>query len=522
MPIAVTEDHESLRLTVRRWAETHCPPDVPRAVAEAAAPDLPAVWEKLGAQGWLGLHLPELHGGQGFTVAELAVVLEELGHALVPGPLLPTVLVSNLVAAHAEEALQAELLPGLADGTITAAVAPSGGGVHGARADHMAVRLTGTARPLLGLPTARLVLVPAALEEGATLWCLIDRELGGAAGPVEPLPALDGTRTLGCLDLGPGITVDARHHFALPDGEVRGLLLALAAAESAGIARWCLETASDHAKLRVQFGRPIGQFQAVKHALADMLVAVEQGASVAWDAATAWSEERPDERGRDLSAHIAGAIGLEAAAHCAKQCIQILGGIGFTWEHDAHLYLKRAMANLQLAAAGDVDALEHEVAALAVAGARRHLAADLPPEAGSVARRDPRRRGRGRRRPRGRPARCAGRGGPDHAALAVAVGTGRLAPRAAGHRRRAVRRRRRPPAPRRGGVGTADPHRVRVRGAAGALGQAHTARTPQLVPALQRTRRGVRPRRTEHEGGPRGGRLDPQRAEGVDIAGPDG
>ena len=90
------------------------------------------------------------------------------------------------------------------------------------------------------------------------------------------------------------------------------------------------------------------------------------------------------ERGRDLSAHIAGAIALEAAAHCAKQCIQILGGIGFTWEHDAHLYLKRAMANLQLAAAGDVDALEHEVAVLAVAGARRNLAADLPPEAESL------------------------------------------------------------------------------------------------------------------------------------------
>ncbi|MGO9854157.1 MAG: acyl-CoA dehydrogenase [Acidimicrobiales bacterium] len=383
MPIAVTEDHESLRLTVRRWAQTHCPPGVPRAVAEAAAPDLPAVWEKLGAQGWLGLHLPERHGGQGFTVAELAVVLEELGHALVPGPLLPTVLVSGVIATHAGEALHAELLPGLADGTITAAVALGGAAAHGERADGTAVRLTGTARPLLGLPTARLVLVPAAVEEGPSRWCLIDRELAGAAGPVEPLPALDGTRALGCLDLGPGITVDGRHQFALPEHDVRGLLLALAAAESAGVARWCLETASEHAKLRVQFGRPIGQFQAVKHALADMLVAVEQCAAVAWDAAAAWSEERPDERGRDLSARIAGAIGLQAAAHCAKQCIQILGGIGFTWEHDAHLYLKRAMANLQLVAAGDVDALEHEVAVLAAAGARRDLAADLPPEAES-------------------------------------------------------------------------------------------------------------------------------------------
>ena len=96
-----------------------------------------------------------------------------------------------------------------------------------------------------------------------------------------------------------------------------------------------------------------------------------------------------------LSARIAGAVGLDAAAHCAKQCIQILGGIGFTWEHDAHLYLKRAMANLQLVAGGDVGGLEHDVASLAVAGARRDLAADLPPEAESLRERDPRRRGRG-------------------------------------------------------------------------------------------------------------------------------
>ena len=138
---------------------------------------------------------------------------------------------------------------------------------------------------------------------------------------------------------------------------MRGLLFTLAAAESAGIARWALETASEYAKVRVQFGRPIGQFQAVKHALADMLVAVEQSAAVAWDAAAAWSETATDtdpdpDAGRALSAQVAGAVALSAATHCTKQCIQTLGGIGFTWEHDAHLYLKRAMANLQLLARG--------------------------------------------------------------------------------------------------------------------------------------------------------------------------
>ena len=294
MPIAVTEDHESLRLTVRRWAQTHCPPGVPRAVAEAAAPDLPAVWEKLGAQGWLGLHLPERHGGQGFTVAELAVVLEELGHALVPGPLLPTVLVSGVIAAHAGEALRAELLPGLADGTITAAVAP--GWRRRARGEG---RRHGRAAHRHGPPAARAA--DGAARAGAR---------GGRGGRVAVVPASTASSPApparssrcrpstarapsGAWTWAAGITVDAaRRSSRCPTTTVRGLLLALAAAESAGIARWCLETASEYAKVRVQFGRPIGQFQAVKHALADMLVAVEQCAAVAWDAAAAWSEER--------------------------------------------------------------------------------------------------------------------------------------------------------------------------------------------------------------------------------------
>ena len=127
MPIAVTEDHESLRATALRWAETHCPPTVPREVAEApsGSAELPPAWEKMAAQGWLGLHVGEEQGGQGFTLAELAVVLEELGHALFPGPLLPTVLVSAALArgTRGPAAAPPEWLRGLADGSITAAVA---------------------------------------------------------------------------------------------------------------------------------------------------------------------------------------------------------------------------------------------------------------------------------------------------------------------------------------------------------------------------------------------------------------
>ncbi len=413
MPIAVTEEHESLRRTAERWLETHCPPAEPRAVAEAPeeSADLPAVWEKMAAQGWLGLHVPEALGGQGFTLTEVAVVLEELGHALFPGPTLPTLLVSAALVRHENTAVRDALLPGLADGTVTAAVALGAPSLRSVAAADGALSISGSVRPVLGLPTARLVLVPLD-RDGGRQWWLLDRDALGeqVTVTVEALPALDRTRAVGTLEIvGHGVVLPPHHQVSMPDAEVRSLALVLAAAESAGIARWCLETASEYAKVRVQFGRPIGQFQAVKHALADMLVAVEQCAAVAWDAAAAWSEDGDggdsDEGGesgsgdghdRELSARIAGAVALEAAAHCAKQCIQILGGIGFTWEHDAHFYLKRAMANLQLVAGGDVG----------LARARDHGdgGAGRPPQPGGrpsgrgrvVAGRDPRGGGAGR------------------------------------------------------------------------------------------------------------------------------
>jgi 3-oxochol-4-en-24-oyl-CoA dehydrogenase len=400
VPIAVTEEHEELRRTAERWLAAHCPPSVPRAVAEAGAegeaPDEPPAWADawaaMAAQDWLGLHVPEAQGGQGFTLAELAVVLEELGHALFPGPLLPTLVVSALLARHPESEAFRPLLAGLADGSITGAVALGAEPLAAEAGPDGSLRVSGTVRPVLGLPAARLVLVPLGGELGrhGQAWCLLNREDAGDAVRVDALPVLDGTRPCGTLHAD-GLELPPERA-VFESSEVRGLLLALAAAESAGLARWALETASEYAKVRVQFGRPIGQFQAVKHALADMLVEVEQSAAVAWDASAAWSESETDPGcdsdpqdadGRDLSAHVAAAVALHAAAECTKQCVQTLGGIGFTWEHDAHFYLKRAMANLQLIAHGDPGALEHDIASLAVLGARRSLAADLPAEAES-------------------------------------------------------------------------------------------------------------------------------------------
>ncbi len=371
MPIAVSEEHEALRLTARRWLETHCPPAEPRRVAESGEVDLPALWEKMAAQGWLGLHVAEEDGGQGFTLSELAIVVEEAGYALMPGPFLPTLLVTAVLARHGNPAQRSRFLPGLCDGSTPGAVAV---GTETIRRDGSLWR--GALRPVLGAPPAALVLAP--VVDGG--WCV----LHDADAAAMPLDSLDATRPLGSLNAEDLSVPDDGVLGDVADADVRDLALVLAAAESAGIARWCLDTASEYAKVRVQFGRPIGQFQAVKHALADMLVAVEQCAAVAWDAAAAWSAPADEEGAaeRRLSARVAGALSLGAAAHCAKQCIQVLGGIGFTWEHDAHLYLKRAMANAQLF--GDVGSLELEVAELAVAGARRNLAADLPVEADAV------------------------------------------------------------------------------------------------------------------------------------------
>ena len=461
MPIAVTEDHESLRQAAQRWAQTHCPPSVPRAVAEApAVAELPPVWEKLVAQGWLGLHVPESEGGQGFTLAEVAVVvLEELGHALLPGPFLPTVVVSAVLARHPGDGT-GPLLAGLADGSITAVVAlgaeplppapTDGQGAEGAVAAEGseaaeategpdAVRLSGTVRPVLGLGSARLVLVPLEQGDREVRWIVVDRERWGDAVDVEPLAALHGTRTVGSLVIGgDGIVIPAVDQVWASDEEVLGSRVdPCGGGERGDRALGASKTASDYAKVRVQFGRPIGQFQAVKHALPRHAGRGRAACRGGLDAAAAWSESvrgrarargsaRPGRRPQRPHRRRDRSRPPPTARSSASRSSAASASPGSTTRT---FYLKRAMANLQLAAGGDVGGLEHDVASLAVAGARRDLAADLPSEAESV--REEIRAvvaevaAAGAADPDAR--RCRP-GGADHAALAAAVGPWRLTP----------------------------------------------------------------------------------------------
>ena len=387
MPIPLTDEHEELRRSTSRFLASHSGPEVARALLDVEVEELQAVWTAMADAGWLGIHLPEALGGQGFGLLELAVILEETGWAMSPGPLLPTAAVSALCSPYLPSDEAARLLPRLADGTRPAAVHLGDGVLEVVdRAPDGAITVTGTLRPVLGLGTAQVALLPAAGDDGAVIWCLVDVD-----GPVRavPLPSVDATRRVGQLEVDALVVSKERQLSGMPSRRVGDVVMALMAAEHAGGARWCLETATEYAKVRIQFGRPIGQFQAVKHRAADMSVLVDQMTSVAWDAVMAVDavlrddgETSGDANGDDgvvLAVATAAAVTLDGYVTCAQGCLQLLGGIGFTWEHDLHLYLKRALADRQLLGGGDIHRLE--LATAARDGARRELSADLPEEA---------------------------------------------------------------------------------------------------------------------------------------------
>jgi alkylation response protein AidB-like acyl-CoA dehydrogenase len=337
MGIGLTTDHRDLAAAVRRFAE--------RRVSARTA-DHREFWDDLAAQGLLGLHLPEEHGGQGFGSPELAVALEVLGERCAPGPYLPTVIASAVIAGAGTENLRAELLPLLADGSITAAVALPESSEEGLA---------------LGEPDAGVLLVPV---DGR--WAV----LRSADVTVRAVAGLDLTRGLVHVT---AHAVDEDR--VLPDvtsATVRDVIAVLAGAEACGVAAWAVGTAAEYARTRVQFGRPIGQFQGVKHRCAAMLVALEQARAAVWDAARASG----DGDGARIATAAAAVVAPDAAVRCAADAIQVLGGIGYTFEHDAHLYYRRALALRALV--GDPGVWAGQVTRLTMAGGRRELEPDLP------------------------------------------------------------------------------------------------------------------------------------------------
>jgi alkylation response protein AidB-like acyl-CoA dehydrogenase len=355
MNLGVSEEHEELRASVRRFLADRAPIARVRELMETEDGLDRAVWDQAGQQlGLQGLAIPESYGGAGFTFAEQAIVLEELGAALYTGPYLASaVLAANALLLGDDEGARQDLLPSIASGETIATLAftEDDGSWDPAAIRTTAVkdgtgwRLDGHKSFVLDGATAGLILVVAATEAGLSLFAVEAgpaTETGGLTRAA--LPALDQTRKLGRLEFA-GVTarlLGSPGDAAAVLGRTLDIAAIALAAEQLGGASRALDMAVEYAKIRHQFGRPIGSFQTIKHRCADLLLEVESLRSAVSYAAAA-AVESPEEI--PVLASLLKAYASETYFHVAAENIQIHGGIGFTWEHDAHLYFKRAKSS---------------------------------------------------------------------------------------------------------------------------------------------------------------------------------
>ncbi len=351
MNFAFTEEQEELRKTVRAFLEAKSPETAVREQMETDSGYDTAVWSQMGEQlGLQGLAIPEEFGGSGYTFVELGIVLEEQGRALLCAPFFSTVvLAANTLLHSGDDAAKAAHLPGIASGETIATLAftePSGkwdesGITTEATAAGDAWVLNGVKSFVLDGHTASLVIVAARTAKGVSLFTVA----GDAAGLTRTaLSTMDQTRKQAKLEF-----ANTTATLLGTEGEgwaVLSTVLDLAAvglaAEQVGGAQKVLEQAVEYAKVRVQFGRPIGSFQAIKHKCADMLLEVESAKSAAYYGLWCAAEQNDE---LPSVASLAKAYCSEAYFHATAENIQIHGGIGFTWEHPAHLYFKRAKSS---------------------------------------------------------------------------------------------------------------------------------------------------------------------------------
>ena len=344
-------EHDELRQVVRAFLGERSPSREIRRLIEAGECRDDQVWSILAGQlGLTGIAVPERYGGAGYGPVELGIVLEEMGGALLVAPYFATVaLAGQALAASGDEDAMARWLPGIADGSLTATLAIAEDSGSWDLADVAATAetagdgwaVTGTKLFVVDGHTADLLLIAAHAPDGPGVFAVE----GGAAGVQrERLDALDLTRALASVTLRqtPAIRVGATRDAAAWLSQVRDLVLAALAAEQLGGAARCLDLSVGYAKVRQQFGRPIGSFQAIKHKCANLLIEVECGRSAVHHACAAVAGGQPD---ASLAAALAYVHCSQAFTHAAKECIQVHGGIGYTWEHDAHLYLRRAKSS---------------------------------------------------------------------------------------------------------------------------------------------------------------------------------
>jgi 3-oxochol-4-en-24-oyl-CoA dehydrogenase len=387
LPIATTAEQLALQASIREWAKRadtvgavrDLEPPVgagTKAVSDPVLAGQPSAaaerWAGLAELGVFGVSVPVASSGAGGSAADLAAALAQLTDSLVPGPVLPTLLAMLLLsrcAAASQHTGMAAALRAIATGQMSVAVALMP--VMLAARDRLdgSVLLSGRAGLLLGGGTTTHLLAGATID-GVDRWWLLPA--GDTGVCITPLPPADFSRALGDVTLTDVAASPTAELPGVATEHIQDLAAALAAIEAAAVAGWCTRTAAEYATIRHQFGRPIGSFQAVKHLCASMACRAEAAAVLAWDAGRA-VDDGPAELA--LPAAAAGAFCLDAGVDVAKDCVQVLGGIGFTWEHDAHLYLRRAVALRQLL--GGAALWRDRAATLAASGSRRHLTVDV-------------------------------------------------------------------------------------------------------------------------------------------------
>ncbi|WP_140027172.1 acyl-CoA dehydrogenase family protein [Mycobacterium tuberculosis] len=333
MSIAITPEHYELADSVRSLVARVAPSEVLHAALESPVENPPPYWQAAAEQGLQGVHLAESAGGQGFGILELAVVLAEFGYGAVPGPFVPSAIASALIAAHDP---QAKVLAELATGAAIAAYALDSGLTATRHGDVLVIR--GEVRAVPAAAQASVLVLPVAIESRDEWVVLRNDQL-----EIEAVKSLDPLRPIAHVRANAVDVSDDALLSNLTMTTAHALMSTLLSAEAVGVARWATDTASAYAKIREQFGRPIGQFQAIKHKCAEMIADTERATAAVWDAARALDDAGESSSDVEFAAAVAATLAPATAQRCTQDCIQVHGGIGFTWEHDTNVYYRRAL-----------------------------------------------------------------------------------------------------------------------------------------------------------------------------------
>lgn len=333
MSIAITPEHYELADSVRSLVARVAPSEVLHAALESPVENPPPYWQAAAEQGLEGVHLAESVGGQGFGILELAVVLAEFGYGAVPGPFVPSAIASALIAAHDP---QAKVLAELATGAAIAAYALDSGLTATRHGDVLVIR--GEVRAVPAAAQASVLVLPVAIESRDEWVVLRNDQL-----EIEAVKSLDPLRPIAHVRANAVDVSDDALLSNLTMTTAHALMSTLLSAEAVGVARWATDTASAYAKIREQFGRPIGQFQAIKHKCAEMIADTERATAAVWDAARALDDAGESSSDVEFAAAVAATLAPATAQRCTQDCIQVHGGIGFTWEHDTNVYYRRAL-----------------------------------------------------------------------------------------------------------------------------------------------------------------------------------